>query len=87
MVVFPPVLLAEEHLDATPCGLDRISVVPGVGIDEVDAVVDGAVRETLKVEIAVRTLAVTDDRSARFDPGMYDGRQCVGGSVRYGNKK
>jgi hypothetical protein len=36
----PPVILPEEDLDATPRGLDRICVVPCVGIDEVDAVVD-----------------------------------------------
>ena len=87
MVAFPLVVLAKEHLDATPRGLDHISVVPGVGIDEVDVVVDSAVRETLRVEIAVHTPTITDDRSAGFDPGMYDGRQCVGGSVLYGNKK
>ena len=55
MVVFPPVVLAKEHLDASPRGLDRISVVPGVGIDEVDVVVESAVHETLRVEIAVHT--------------------------------
>jgi hypothetical protein len=42
-------------------------VGPGVGIDELDAVVDSAVRVTLRVEIAVRTPAVTDDSSAGFD--------------------
>jgi len=39
------------------------------------------------VEIAVRTPTVTDDRSAGFDPGMYNGRQCVSGSVRNRIKK
>ena len=62
-------------------------MVPFVGIDKVDAVVHSAVRENLRVEIAVRTPAITDNRSAEFDPGMFDGRQCVGGSVRYGDKK
>jgi len=38
LVDFPPVVLAEEDLDG---------VGPGVGVDEVDGVVDGAVRETL----------------------------------------
>ena len=85
MVYFPRVVLAEE--DAAPCGLDGINVVPGVRIDEVDAVVHGEVRETVSVEIAVRTPAVTDDHCAWFDPVMYDGHQCVGGSVRYRNKK
>jgi len=62
-------------------------VVPGVRIDEVDAVAQAAVRETLTVWIAVHTPAVTDDRCGWFEPVMYDGRQCVGGSVRYRNKK
>jgi hypothetical protein len=77
MVYFPRVVLAEE--DAAPCGLDCINVVPGVRIDEVDAVVHGEVRETVSVEIAVRTPAVTDDHCAWFDPVMYDDHQCVGG--------
>jgi len=47
LVVFPPVLLPEEDLEGAPRGLDRISVGLGIGIDEVDRVVDGAVRETL----------------------------------------
>jgi len=62
-------------------------MVPGVRIDKVDAIVDGAVLETLRVEIAVRTPALTDDRSAGFDPGMYNCHQCVSGSVRNRNKK
>ena len=49
--------------------------------------VDGAVCVTMRVEIAVRTTAVTDDRSAGFDPCIYDGHQSVGGSVRNGNEK
>jgi hypothetical protein len=40
VVFFPPVVLPEEDLDATRRGLDGIRVVSGVGIDEVDAVVD-----------------------------------------------
>jgi len=47
LVVFPPVVLPEEDLDSAPRGLDGISVGPGVGIDEVDSMVDGAVHETL----------------------------------------
>ena len=53
---------------------------------EIQAMVDGMVLVTLRVEIAIRTPAVTDDPSAGFDPVTYD-RQCFGGSVRYGNKK
>jgi hypothetical protein len=58
-----------------------------VRIDKVDAVVHGAMRVTLQTEIVVCTPAVTDNRSAVFDPVMYDGHQCVGGSVQHGNKK
>jgi len=47
LVVFPPVVLAEEDLDGAPRGLYGVSVGTGVGVDEVDGVVDGAVRETL----------------------------------------
>jgi hypothetical protein len=88
VIVFPPpVVLPEEDLDASPRGLDRICVVAGVWTDEVDAVGDIAVHVTLTVEITVRTPAINDDCSDGFDPGMYDGHQCVSGSVWYGNKK
>ena len=56
-----------------------VSVGPGVGIDEVDGVFDGAVRETQWLEIAVRSPAVSDDRSAWFDPVTYNGHQGVSG--------
>jgi hypothetical protein len=85
--VVSSVVLAKENLDVAPCELSGVCVVPGVRFDKVDAVVDGAVHETLRVEIAVRTPAVADDCSARFDPGMYNGHQCICGSVRNGYKK
>jgi len=69
-----PVVLRGEDLDATPRGLAGIRVVLSVEINEVDAAVDSAMRLTLRVEMAVRTPAVTDDRSVEFDPGVYDGR-------------
>jgi hypothetical protein len=47
----------------------------------------GVVCVTMRVEIAVRTPAVTNDRSAGFDPCIYNGHQSVGGSVRNGNEK
>ena len=47
----------------------------------------GAVRVTLRLNIPVRSPAITDERSAGFDPGTDDVRQRVGGSVRYRNKK
>jgi len=83
----PLVVLPEENLDTTPRALDGIGVGPVVRIHELDSVVDGSVRVTLKTEIAVCTPAITDDCSARFDPVTYDGHQCVGGSVLHGNKK
>jgi hypothetical protein len=46
----PPVVLAQEDLDATPLALDGISVGPGVRINEVDAVVHIAMRVTLRTE-------------------------------------
>jgi hypothetical protein len=87
IIVLAPVVLAQENLDAAPRGLDGVCVGPGVRIDEMDAVVDGAVRKTVGVEIALSTPAVTDDHTAGFDPGMYNGCQCVSGSVRNRNKK
>ena len=50
--------------------------------NELYAVVDGEVCVTLLVKIAVRTPAITDDRSAGFDPCIYNGHQSFGGSVR-----
>ena len=44
-------------------------------------------RLNLRVEIPVRSPAFTDDRSAGFDPCIYDGLQSVSGSVRNGNEK
>ena len=86
-IVFPPVVLALEKLDAMLRALDGIGVGPIVRIHELDAVVDGAVRVTLRTEIVVRIPGIGDDRSAGFNPVTYDGHQCVGRSVLYGNKR
>jgi len=43
----PPVVLAEEDLDGAPRGLYGDRVGTGVGVDEVDGLVDGVVRDTL----------------------------------------
>jgi len=67
-VVFPAVVLSEEDLDATPRALNGIGVGPGFGIDELDAVVDSAMRVTLSTEIAVCSPRIADDRSTGFDP-------------------
>ena len=87
MIVVPPVVLPLEDVDGTPRGLDGIHVVPGDRIDEVDAVIDIAVRITQRIEIAVCTPTITDDGGAGFDPVTYNVSQCVSGSIRYGNKK
>jgi len=69
-----PLVLPEENLDVTPRAFSGVGVGPGVGINEDDAVVDGSMRVTQRTEIVVRTPAITDERSAAFDPGTYDGR-------------
>ena len=75
-----PVVLPQECLDGRPRGLDSIREVPSDRIDEVDAVIDSAVRVTQQIVIAVRTPAVTDDGNPAVN-------QCVRRSIRYGNKK
>ena len=71
----------------TPSALHSVGVGASILVNELYAVVDGEVRVTLRVVIAVRTPAVTDDRSAGFDPCIYNGLQSFGGSVQNGNKK
>jgi hypothetical protein len=87
LTVIPAVVLPEENFDLTPRALDSIRVCPGVRIDEVHAVVNGMMRVTLRTEITVCTPAITNDRSAGFDPVTYYSHQCVGSSVLDGNKK
>jgi hypothetical protein len=41
----------------------------------------------VRVQIPVRRPAVTDNRSAGFDPVTYNSHQCVGGPVRNRNEK
>jgi hypothetical protein len=45
-VIIPPVVLAKENLDSTPRALDCVCVYAGIGIYEVDTVIDGAIRVT-----------------------------------------
>jgi hypothetical protein len=71
-VVVSPLVLAKENLDPAPCGLNGVSMVPGVRINKVDAEVYSA---------------VADDHSAGFDPGMYYGCQFVSGFVWNRHKK
>ena len=86
-VVLLLIVRSKEGLRVTPRTLYSISVIPGVRIDEQDRVIHGAVRVTVRPDIMVRSPAVTDERCAGFDPCKDDARQCVGGSVRNGNKK
>jgi len=71
----------------TPRALDGVCVGVWTLVSEATAVVDGAVRVTLRVQIPVRSPAVTDDRRAVFDPCIYNGCQSVCGSVRKVNEK
>ena len=86
-VISLPVVRVEIGLYVTPSTHDSIGVSAILMVNELYAMVDGAVCVTSRVEIAVRTPAVTDDRSAGFDPCIYNGHQSVGGSVRNGNEK
>jgi len=72
-VIIPAVVLPKENLDSTPRAIDSVGMCAGVGIYEVDTVIDGAMRVTLRTEIVVRTPAITNDRSAGFDPVTYNG--------------
>ena len=51
-------------------------------VNEANAVVNGAMRVTFRVDIPVRSPAFTDDRSAGFDPRIYNGLQNVSDPVR-----
>ena len=73
--------------DAMPRGLNCVSVGPRVWIDEPKAMIHGAVRVTLRLEIAINTPTIADDHRAWFDPFTYNSHQRVGGPVRNGNKK
>jgi len=43
----PPFVLPQEERECATRGINCVRVGPGVGIDDVVGVVDGAVRETL----------------------------------------
>jgi len=72
-VISLPVVRVEIGLYVTPSTHDSIGVSAILMVNELYAMVDGAVCVTSRVEIAVRTPAVTDDRSAGFDPCVYNG--------------
>jgi hypothetical protein len=58
----------QKHLYMTQSALDSVFVGASMLVNELYAVVDGAVCVTLGLETAVRTPAITDDCSAGFDP-------------------
>jgi hypothetical protein len=69
-VVILPVVRGKKNLYMAPRGLDGVRVGPSKLINKANAVIDGAVRLTLRVEIPARCSAITDDRSVRFDPSI-----------------
>ena len=98
MYVVPlPVVRAQRNLYMTPRALYSVYVCVCVCmcvcvsactlVNEANALVNGAVRVTFRVEIPTRSPAVTDGRSAGFDPCICNGHQSVGGSLRNGNEK
>jgi hypothetical protein len=87
LVVLPLMVRSEESRNVTPGTLDGASVVSAVRIDDRNAVVHGAVPLNQRLDIPIRSPGMTDVRSAGFDPSTDNVRQCVGGSIRYGNKK
>jgi hypothetical protein len=87
MVVITAIVRPKKSLDMPPRGLSGVGVCPSCRMNELDAVVDCAMRVIQRSDVAVRTPAITNDRCAGFDPVTYDSHQCVGGSVLNGNKK
>ena len=86
--VFPPSIVGvKESRNMAPRTLDRVRTSPSTLIDESDSMVHSLVGVAMSTQIPVRSPAVTDDRSAGFDPVTNDGHQRVGGSVRNGNEK
>jgi hypothetical protein len=57
----------KESLNVAPRTRDRVRVSPSALIDETDRAVHSVVCVSVSTPIAVRSPAVTDDRSAGFD--------------------
>ena len=88
MNVFPlPVVRAQKSLRMTPRALSGVCVGACTLVNEANAVVNGVMRVTFRVEIPVRSPAITYDRSAGFDPCIYNVLQSVSNPVRNGNEK
>lgn len=84
-VVVPHVVGFKVRLYVTELGLNGVDMIHLL-IDERNSVINDTVRVTLSVWISVRSPAITDNRSACFEPSTYNGLQGVSGSVRYWNK-
>jgi hypothetical protein len=69
-----------------PVAFDGINVGAGILVDEAYALVNGAMRVTLRFEIPVRSPTITDNRSAGFDPCIYNRLQSFDGSIRNRNR-
>ena len=52
-VVFPAIIYANKHLNFLPRALNAVSVSPVLRINELYAVVNGVMRVTVRIEIAV----------------------------------
>ena len=88
MYVAPlPVVRAQKSLHMTPRALYGVCVVACTLVNEANAVTNGTVLLTFRVEISVRSQAITDDRSAGFDPCVYNCLQSVSGLVWNGNEE
>ena len=86
-MVLLPAVRSKEGLNVTPRALDSICVIPGVRMNERDRIIHRAVGVTVGPDILIRSPAIADERGAGFDPSTNNTRQCVGDSVRNGNKK
>jgi hypothetical protein len=72
-IIIPTVVLPKENLHSTPRALDSVCVCAGVWINELNTVINGLMRVTVRTQTVVRTPAITNDRSAGFDPVTYNG--------------
>jgi hypothetical protein len=70
-----------------PLALDDVLMGVGLDVFEAGAVVNAEMRVTLRSVSPVRSPAISDDRSAGFDPCIYYGYQCFRGSILNGNEK
>jgi len=86
-VVPLPVVRAQKSLHMKPRAVYGICMGACTLFIETNVMVNCAVRVTCRVEIPVRSSALTDNRGDRFDSCIYNGLQSISGSVRNGNEK